>query len=195
MARDFPDWLNPRAAAEGRRTFEGTVPLRRLNRLNELLYRDDAQGSSQSPSASATVESAATAPGGESAEEVSFKAHFTLDEERRAVIDLEVGATVQLLCQASLEPYWQVLARRSRLGVIDDEAEIDLLPADYDPVMTDHGRLALQTLVEDELLLALPQVPRNPELDAVQFSTGDANEEAAVTRPNPFAELRGKLKG
>lgn len=172
MARDFPDWLNPRAAAEGRRTFQGTIPLQRFKRLAALLEEGSELGKN----------------------EVAFKARFALDEERRAIIDLDVDAEVALMCQASLEPYCQRLQRKSRLGVIDDEAELKLLPGDYDPVLTEHGRLAIQSLVEDELLLAMPQVPRNPELDSVTFSTaGIEDEEPEASKPSPFAQLREQL--
>ncbi len=172
MARDFPDWINPRAAAEGRRTFQGTIPLQRFKRL-EALLEDDASLSK---------------------DEVGFKARFALDEERRVIIDLEVDAEVAIMCQASLEPYCQVLQRHSRLGVIDDEAEMKLLPESYDPVLTENGRLAIQALVEEELLLALPQIPRNPALEAIRFSTGSENSgEHSPPKPNPFAQLRDQL--
>jgi len=182
MARDFPDWLNPWSAAEGRRTFAGTVPLRRMPRLLALLHEAD--------------DAAVTERGQAARGEAQFKARFALDEEKRAVIQLSVDATVTLLCQASLEPYEQRLSRQSELGVIDSEAELELLPESYDPVLTDSGRLALVTLVEDELLLAMPQIPRNPTLEPVDVSVGDetASDETDDTG-GPFAGLRDQLSG
>lgn len=193
MSRDFPDWINPWTAAQGKRRFAGTVPLRRMQRLAPSLER---------------VEGA----------EAAFEAWLALDEERRPVIDLEVTADLTLLCQASLEPYLEHIERRSTLGVVESDGEIERLPPHYDPVFADHGRLALATLVEDELILGLPQVPRNPALEAVRFSTGagaeedpsegkrgaqdgdgradfvdDGAEAAATGRPNPFAVLKGKV--
>ena len=173
MSRDFPDWINPLAAAQGRRQFAGTVPLRRMKRLAELTESD--------------------------AGEAAFEARFFLDEDRRPGIDLEVVAELELMCQASLAPFTATVQRRSRLGVIEQESEMALLPPDVDPVLSDSGRLALATLVEDELILALPPAPRNPEVDAVRYSTGASPEEPAGDdprrsgKPNPFAVLKGKV--
>lgn len=173
MSRDFPDWINPWIAAQGRRQFVGTVPLSRMRRLAELTESD--------------------------AGEADFDVRFFVDEERRPGIELKVAAELELMCQASLKPFIATVDRKSRLGVIDEENEMALLPADVDPVLTDHGRLALATLVEDELILALPPAPRNPDIDAVRYSTGEVPEEVEEEgplqggKPNPFAVLKGKL--
>lgn len=177
MSRDFPDWINPWAAAQGQRRFAGTVPLKRMRRLAELTESD--------------------------AGEAAFEARFFLDEERRPGIDLQVAAELELMCQASLAPFGSVVERRSRLGVIEEESEMKLLAPDVDPVMADSGRLALATLVEDELILALPPAPRNPDIDAVRYSTGrppddpadedTQQEERRHGKPNPFAALKGKV--
>ncbi len=169
MSRDFPDWINPWAAAQGQRRFGGTVPITRMTRLAQLLVTD--------------------------AGEAGFEARFSQDEDRRPVIELAVEAEVTLVCQASLEPFRTQLERRSTLAVVEAEGEVERLPPHYDPVQADHGRLALATLVEDELLLAMPQVPRKPGLDAVNYSAGPDIEDETPTggRPNPFEGLRGKF--
>lgn len=177
MSRDFPDWINPWTAAQGRRRFSGTVPVTRMRRLVPLLVTD--------------------------AGEAAFEAGFELDEDRRPVIRLRVKAVLRLLCQASLEPYDQAVERDSALAVIESESEISMLAPDNDPVQADHGRIALAALVEDELLLGLPQVPRNPDVIAIRYEAGEATEQVgdvsekdtppAEERENPFAVLQGKL--
>ena len=179
MSRDFPDWINPWTAAQGRRQFSGTVPVARMRRLAPLLEADDG--------------------------EAAFEARFELDEDRRPVIRLKVQAILPLLCQASLEPYDQPVERDSALAVVESEAEISLLAPDNDPVQADNGRVALAALVEDELLLGLPQVPRNPDISAVTYETGEMkgqNEDppatdtsASAERANPFAVLQEQLGG
>ena len=63
--------------------------------------------------------------------------------------------------------------------------------------LVQHGRLALLDLVEDELLLALPQVPRNPNLDAAQFQVSTSEKEASAPDKErvrqPFAGLAEQL--
>mgnify|MGYP000657491512 CR=1 FL=1 len=42
MAKEFPEWVDPWKVAEGRRIFEGTIPLARLTRLQPLLADGEA---------------------------------------------------------------------------------------------------------------------------------------------------------
>ncbi len=172
MSREYPDWVSPVRAAEGKRLFSGTIPLSRMKRLAELLV--DASG------------------------EASFTARFRKDLEQRIIIDLEVKAALPLICQASLEVYDEMVSRYTELAVIDNEHEIEDLPEAYEPVQTENGRLAIAKLVEDELLLGLPQIPRKPGLEIVDFSTGgdtvvEETQESGKTK-NPFAALQDMFK-
>ena len=170
MSRDFPDWINPWTAAEGRRIFAGTLPLQGMQRLSGLL----------------------SASGGEA----RFTVSFAMDSERRPVIELDVSAELPLTCQASLETYLEPVVRHSVLGVVATPAEYSQLPSHYEALLVEEGRLALQDIVEDELLLGLPQVPRRPDLETVAWqSAGDAvaRQEPAPER-RPFAAL-GALLG
>lgn len=165
MSRDFPDWVNPWTAAAGRRVFSGTMSLARMPRLAVLLAVADG--------------------------EAGFTASFAPDGEGRPAIELSVIAELPLVCQASMEPYSQPIERRSELVVIEDLAEQDTLAEGVEPVLAESGHIVLQDLIEDELLLALPQVPRRPGLDTVAFSTGGeagaTGTEQDVVRP--FAGL------
>ena len=172
MSREYPDWISPNRAAEGKRIFSGTIPLSRMKRLAALLV--EATG------------------------EASFTAAFRTDLDQRIVIDLTVEAALSLICQASLEVYDEQVKRRSELAVIEDDSEQFNLPDNYEPVLTENGRLAIASLVEDELLLGLPQIPRKPGLQEIEYSTGGP----AITketlpegsRKNPFSALQGMLK-
>lgn len=180
MSREFPDWINPWSSAEGRREFRGSLALARLERLRPLL---------QLPRA---------ATGGERAEDtVRFELRCSLDQDRRPRLDLRVEAQLPLQCQASLEVYREPVDRRVSLGVIESEAEEELLPPHLEPVLATEGRLAIAALVEDELLLALPQVPRKPGLDPVSWGREAAEDEAveAGETRRPFAGLADLIKG
>jgi uncharacterized protein len=172
MSREYPDWISPGRAAEGKRIFSGTIPIARMKRLAPLLV--DAQGT------------------------VSFVASFRTDLDKRVIIDLQVEAALPLVCQASLDVYGEQVKRSSELAVIEHASELDELPDNYDPVQTESGRLAIVSLVEDELLLGLPQVPRKPGLEKVEYSTAGesvAKEgSGARARKNPFAALQDMLK-
>ena len=174
MSREYPDWISPGRAAEGKRIFSGTIPFSRMKRLAPLLV--DATG------------------------EATFSAGFRVDLEQRTIIDLTVKAALPLVCQASLDIYDEIIDRHSELAVINQEFEMDDLPENYDPVQTESGRLAIAVLVEEELLLGLPQVPRKPGLEHVEFSTSGTfvrDSEADTDsgeKKNPFAALQDLMK-
>jgi uncharacterized protein len=172
MSREYPDWISPARAAEGKRVFSGTIPLYRMKRLAALLV--DAQG------------------------EASFMATFRTDLDKRVIIDLQVEAALPLVCQASLDVYDEQVKRSSELAVIEHDSDQNELPDNYEPVKTEHGRLAIASLVEDELLLGLPQIPRKPGLQMVEYSTVgeplENGESPAGAKKNPFAALQDMLK-
>jgi len=121
-----------------------------------------------------------------------------MDLDNRVVIDLQVEAALPLICQASLEVYDEVVNRRTELAVIEDDKEQTELPDNYEPVRVENGRLAIARLVEDELLLAMPQIPRNPGLEKIEYSTDGRNYESVnqqdTREKNPFIALQDMLK-
>ena len=158
------------------------MPLARMQRLKRLLAGDDSETT------------------GLPREDARFRAEFGHDAQGIVTIRLRVEASLPLQCQRSLLPYLEPVQRSSLLAVVESLAEEDLLPEDYEPVLVEDGRLALLELVEDELLLAVPQVPRNPALEAVMISTADASDpggleagapggDDAEARRRPFADL------
>jgi len=125
-------------------------------------------------------------------------ARFGRDSDQRVIIDLEVEASLPLVCQASLEVYEEAVKRRSLLAVTAQDSEQDSLPGNYEAVRTEHGRLAIAAMVEDELLLGLPTFPRRPGLRQVVYTSDggapDADEKEAAPGNNPFAALQDLLK-
>ena len=73
----------------------------------------------------------------------------------------------------------------ANLERVDDDSEEDLLALSRD--------FSLHELIEDELLMALPVVPRHEVCPSeVPMSSSDEDFEAAnAERPNPFAALAG----
>ena len=182
MSREFPDFIDPWKAADGRRTFQGTMPLKRLKRLEPLLA--PASGGQDEPLLAR--------------DDARFTARFSYDEQGLVTIRLEVEVELPLVCQRSLAPYREKIARRSLLVVIEDLAEQELVPGNYDPVLVKQRRMALQDIVEDELLLAIPQVPKNPEIEVIELSTdGEVRNPSDTEKEQshrPFAGLAGLMK-
>jgi uncharacterized protein len=172
MSRDYPDLIDPWKAADGHRVFHGTMPLSRMQRLSALL--DSNAG------------------------EAAFSARFGYDRQKNVVIDLEVEADLMLVCQRSLLPYAEPVSRRSQLVVIESLAEQDSLPGHYEPVLVENHRVALLELVEDELLLGVPQIPRNPEIEEIEISTDGGvrtpSDKSDEPLRRPFAGLAELMK-
>lgn len=182
MSREFPDYIDPWKAADGRRRFQGTLPLKRLKRLEPMLAPAD--------------EKLQTGP--LARHDAAFSASFGYDEQGLVTIKIHVEASLPLICQRSMEPYQEKVERNSLLVVIERVSEQDQVPESYEPVLVENRRLAIQDIVEEELLLAVPQVPKNPEVAAIELSTDGETRKPSVPedrqRHRPFAGLAGLMK-
>jgi len=173
MSREFPDFVDPWRAAEGGRRIGGTIPLARLSRLAPLLASNEGVA--------------------------DFSLLFGYDVQRRPTVAVQVSAPLSLVCQRSLEPYTEEIRQQSLLQVIGTLAEQAMLSGEEEYVLADEGRLAVAELVEDELLLAVPQVPRNPAVEPVRESTagGDKHDPSSngdSGRQRPFEALNELMK-
>lgn len=169
-------------------------------RLDVAAFTDDgAQLSGRWPGASLTR----LAEGQSPPQDVALpEVVWAAQGERRAVtgaeaelwLALQVQAPVWLTCQRCLQPYEVPLALERRLRFVRGEAQAEALDAESeDDVLALSRSLDLRELVEDELLLALPIVPRHetcpqPLPMAVE---ADPLPEGEAERPNPFAVLQG----
>lgn len=115
-----------------------------------------------------------------------------IDAQKLPVIKGRISVRVQHECQRCGSPLEQALDipfSYCAVAAGDDET---VIPECYDPVeLDDNGELDLHQLLEDELLLALPLVPRHDvadcTLDPKAMTFGEIPEEA--TRRNPFEAL------
>ena len=108
-------------------------------------------------------------------------------------LSLSAQAPVWLTCQRCLQPFELPLAFERRLRFVHGEAEAEALDAESeDDVLALSRSLDLRELVEDELLLALPIVPRHDQCpQPLPMAVGaDEVEEDLPERPHPFAALQ-----
>ncbi|MBU6260592.1 MAG: DUF177 domain-containing protein [Burkholderiales bacterium] len=110
-------------------------------------------------------------------------------------LHLRGQATVTLECQRCLQPVDAALAVDRRFRFVDDADEAARLDEESeDDVLQMPQRLDLHELLEDELILALPIVPRHAVCPQALPLAPEAAP--AQDRPNPFAALaalRGRL--
>lgn len=132
-------------------------------------------------------------------EQVGWQARFSQAQPAAGSpqlwLELEAHTHVTLQCQRCLQALQQPLALQRRFCFVASEADAERLDAESDDdhlVMT--ARLDLRALVEDELILELPIVPRHEGRCPEPLPLAPAAADEAEARPNPFAALAALRK-
>ncbi len=113
-------------------------------------------------------------------------------------LHLQGRAPVVLQCQRCLQPMVHTLEVDRRFRFVADEDEAERLDEQIeDDVLVLEPRLDLFALLEDELLLALPLVPRHEPAcpGPLPAALEPAADDAPAQRPNPFAALAALRRG
>ncbi len=161
MLNRLPEQVEPLRLAEVGRAFRGEVAVSRLTRLApDLRSREGV---------------------------IRVELHFGLDERRVYALTGSIQGALELTCQRCLGPVAVPLDIRLKLGIVAAEDEGDQLPDGYEMLLAGRDPIVLTELVEDEIILALPLIPRHS--DAAQC--GMQREEAArlERKISPFAVL------
>ena len=168
MSANVPEILDVWRMVAAKRSFEGRVPLAALERLKGLL--SDTEG------------------------DAGFVLQFDTDPLLKlAYVELQVDAVLPLECQRSLRRFLFPVNFVQKLGLIRDEADESALPEEYEALLVpEDGMMRLLDLVEDELVLAVPAVPVDPDSVAVERDWAPPEEELA--KANPFAGLASLKK-
>ena len=116
----------------------------------------------------------------------------SVDNAGQRWLDIRLSGFVVLVCQRCLQAFDYHIDTENRVLVVDNELELEVDAEDPDAP----ERILASThlngldLIEDELILSLPYVPRHdmcPEPpEALQSQDEDADDE----KPNPFAVLK-----
>ena len=112
-------------------------------------------------------------------------------------LTLSASTEVWLCCQRCLQPYALPLQVHNAIRFVHGEADAEALDAEIDDdVLALTRSLNLQDLVEDELLLALPIVPRHDTCPvALPTRVGEADLAAGqAAADHPFAALQALAK-
>ncbi|MGC1510668.1 hypothetical protein FT643_00915 [Ketobacter sp. MCCC 1A13808] len=103
-------------------------------------------------------------------------------------------AALQLVCQRCLEPVEVEIDIKVALGVAQTEEQVNQMPGDLEPFMLEEEEIPLASLLEQELILALPIVAYHEKCKPFPYEGSDGGEAEASEKPNPFAVLE-QLKG
>lgn len=126
---------------------------------------------------------------GDAGQKVEALLRFFRDEEDRRRIEGEVNTCLQLTCQRCLAPVASEIHTQVRLVVVWGEDEIRQLPEELEPWLAGDEPCTTASLLEEEILLALPLVALHDNCRApMQPQTPAAIVEPAQ-RENPFSVL------
>ncbi|MEQ6885180.1 YceD family protein [Salicola sp. Rm-C-2C1-2] len=157
---------------------EGGLALAGMNRLEPLVIENDG--------------------------EAMVRLAFYFDDERRRVIEGWIRAELVVQCQRCLEAMRLPVESNFQVGVVDSEAMADQLPASLEPMVSGKRELPIREVLEDELIMCLPDDPVHEESGCSASATlerinRDADDAVAQAREhdtdNPFRVLAGLGSG
>jgi uncharacterized protein len=120
-------------------TLDGVLEVGKLARLNSLLHTD--------------------------AGSVSATLRFGQRGAGWLAVELKLEASVQLVCQRCLEAYRHELDESANVVVADTVSMPATTPAGFEPFELTEGRLQPAQWIEDELIVAIPLVPKHPRVE------------------------------
>lgn len=163
MSSSLPGLIDPFALASKGWDWQGSVPFARLPRLVAMIVNSEG----------------------------AAKVELTFSQVGQVVaVTGRVEADLEVVCQRCLDPVRIEVRAVVNLGVVASIAEGDMLPEPYEPLLLEGEKLRFSDIVEDELILAIPAVPRHAECE---LGGHTSRKTQTKSRSDPFAEL-AKLK-
>lgn len=169
MSDRLPVHLDPVALADRGRELAGRVPIESFERLADALHSRAGM--------------------------LDAELAFGRDDAGRRVLRGRLHGALELVCQRCLAPYAHAVDLEVALVLVDSEAEAETLPDELDALVVG-ARRSMHTvdMLEDDLILALPIVPRcsdpeacRPAVVLLDSETIEAGEDGP--RQRPFAGL------
>jgi len=165
MRGGLPEHINPLHLADTGVQLAGDLPVTRLQRLKAMLASKEGR--------------------------VRVTARFSVDEQGRRVLELKASADLEMTCQRCMGSVAVPVAVDAALELVPEESADDAASERYEPLVVSRDRMSLAEIVEDELLLQLPMIPRHEEGDDACLpgaGPGDGQKQDTA-RENPFAVL------
>lgn len=169
MSNRLPIEVNPFRMIEQRRSLTGMLSLQQLPRLCVL--------------AAESTDS-----------EFKIEMIFTHSASGLPLIAGSVKGQLWLNCQRCLEPVSVNID--AQINVVLTASQVDREPEEegYELYIVDNERIFVRDFIEDEILLALPVVPRHEACQPVkplfEGSPDELKDSAAEEKANPFAALK-----
>ena len=164
MAQSLPESLDLLKAVTQQWCYSGQLNLSEFSRLPDNIIRKDA--------------------------ELDYKIEFLPFDKLAGQAFIEVRAQVELICQRSLESFDKQIHIKQKVGFIRNLEEEGQLGRGMNPSLLENGLVQPKELIEDELLLAIPEFPVMPGVEIEQEYAEDEASEADSDSNNPFSVLK-----
>ncbi len=166
MLDRLPRFIDPLLYAERARELGGEIELNQFERLEDILANQN----------------------GKVIIELSF-----YKEKKLASIVGKISANLNLECQNCLKVMSWDCQTTFMLGLVQSLDEVNRLPSGYEPLLVkNQEKIALSAIIEEELLLAIPEYPKHGHncLDIAQYGDKDVSIDIETKQSdNPFAIL------
>jgi len=171
----LPLEVDPFRLATREEHLQGTIPLKQMKRLISALSSGDG--------------------------EVYIDVVFSVDINRVVLLTGKIKTDAKLICQRCMGEMDLPVAIDFQLAFARSEAEMERLPEGYEVTLIEDTPVMLSDIIEDEILLALPAIPKHLDEDcssdnvAESWNSQSANETntESVEQENPF-DILASLK-
>jgi len=95
--------------------------------------------------------------------DISYKLTFHADAQGRCIIDCFINTFLKMQCHHCGQEMVLPVSIASQLCIITDAKLAKNLPDEYEPLVveSESGTVSLLDVIEDELILAIPMIPRH----------------------------------
>jgi uncharacterized protein len=167
MLARLPELIDPILLADRNASIEGELPLSSLDRMAEMLSNDVGN---------------------------VFVKLFFGRVGKLATVEGHISAALALRCQRCLESVEWPVNSSIKLGIVGSSDQANKLPEGFEPLLLiDEDKIPLKNIVEDELLLNLPSIPKHENDCSVPKIPNDMPEPisktARASTENPFSIL------
>jgi uncharacterized protein len=173
MHHKLPKEIDPLRLAQNGLKLDGQILLNTMPRLAGSLHHDDGL--------------------------VDVGLAFDVDQIGTPYMKGEFNAEVSIICERCMSPMTMTLSVSCLLAMVVSERNIDSLAEQYDPwLLEDSDPVLLSKVVEDELILVLPLVPRHTRAclpsEAWSAMSEESEEDEGDKPESPFAILSSLKK-
>ena len=164
----IPERVDHRKLANQAGLIEGSLPIQYFHRFGEMLVVREG--------------------------DVYLRLEFSKGNFGGTKVSGSAVTEVRLICQSCMQQFSRQIACEIDLRLVSDDSKLERLPEIDDAIVAPDKVISVAELVEDELILAMPMIPRHkngecPETDYEHEETVLPEVQEEQTTYRPFADL------